>query len=329
MSVRRRLRTEHPYAADRKAVQVPDLKLVDMLRTGDALQFTYKDETFDAVLTAEGALRTAKRPGQSRAADGDAAGLVLYYTPSTFTLDCVDVYWHARPDTQPSNTNPSGYERVHLVRTKQTLNQLRDEYMRKYAGRTRYDVKAPQDVTARMSTTSSSSSSCSIADAPTQAVKTARRAAGRVTLVPMPADAGTEAGKLLHHEPLSVVSTRLRGDARGYKAIAEHLEHTCGRLARTLAEYETLVRDMHGLLVHECGVPASHAVVQRAADVLAASRKAGGTKRARTVVVAETTPVLNRTWDGVPLADDSPFSTSSSSAPDLSVVARILSGELQ
>ena len=148
---------EHPYAADRKRVRLADLKLVDLVRTGDDMRFTYKGRDFMAKVTREGRIAAAASPAHSRAdPDETTAGLSAYRTPSNFTLDCVDAYWYDERERtgvaevkNECRTNPSGYERIHLVRTGDTLNALRDEYMLRYTGQSRADVasvQTPDDV---------------------------------------------------------------------------------------------------------------------------------------------------------------------------------------
>ena len=108
-------RRESAYALARRRVTLADLKLVDLLRTGDALHFAYRERTFTAHVARDGCL-----VGESAATH--------YDRPSNWTLACVQRYWGPGPRT--CKTVPPGFERVTVARLGCTLAQLREHFMR-------------------------------------------------------------------------------------------------------------------------------------------------------------------------------------------------------
>ena len=127
-------RKESDYAGDRKQVHLVDLKLVDMVKTGDELEFVYKTVTFNAHISVHGFIATPRCDEHKLTTFQDDT-TSYYRMPSNFTNDCVSVFWsrYANYDARTEcHTNPSGYERIKHKATAQSLNQLRDLYMTTY-----------------------------------------------------------------------------------------------------------------------------------------------------------------------------------------------------
>ena len=127
-------RKESTFASDRKQIHIVDLKVVDLLATGDELEFVYKGVRFVATVTVHGYIGTPRHAQHTLASFTDAT-TSYYHMPTNFTNDCVSVYWCEHADAHARNechTNPSGYERVKHVKTARSLNELRDAYMVRY-----------------------------------------------------------------------------------------------------------------------------------------------------------------------------------------------------
>lgn len=235
-------RTESEYAAQRKIIRLPELKCVDLIKTGDLFEFVYRGVSYKAKLTCESELQPVLPLSQMTRATKTAQNTLIYQMPSNFTLDCVDSYWYdnnkqADDAAKTCKTNPSGYERVRHVTLNKSLNDLRDEYMRIYPnGRI---VKTPNEVTK------------TIIDKTT--FRTKRKQANG-TSIPLqmpqppqqsqqvpPTSAASEAAKLVETEAITVATIRAEGISKGYKAIAERLETSLGRMSRTLASYEEII----------------------------------------------------------------------------------------
>lgn len=111
-----------------KDVRLAELKLVDMVVTGDTLVFCYKKRSFEATVTREAYLQcpnVSKHP---------------FHSVSRWTNACVKAMCSA--ENRPK-TNASGYDGVVLVRTGETLAQLRNAYVQVFAHQV---VRQPHDV---------------------------------------------------------------------------------------------------------------------------------------------------------------------------------------
>ena len=152
----RRRRRESNFAIARKDVRLLHLKTVDLVSAGDTLRFTYKERVFDARVSVDGYIATPTHAAHRDAVRRDAT-TSFYRLPSKFTNDCVAVYW-ADAGTATSadaecRTNPSGYERVRHVASGKSLNDLRNEFMRRFT-----DMSPPSSPDTAASSSSSTSS---------------------------------------------------------------------------------------------------------------------------------------------------------------------------
>lgn len=148
-------RTESAHASARRSVSLVNLKMADLLHTGDALFMVYRGRSYRASVARDGCIEDREEPEsphRSHVTARTADGACHYARPSNWTLDCVAR--HCANETEVVKTNPSGFERVRVERpdgTSAALQELRDAYMR--------DVKPFLHDDGDASLTSSSSSS--------------------------------------------------------------------------------------------------------------------------------------------------------------------------
>lgn len=74
----------------REAVTVQHLKLVDLLKTGDALEFTYKGRVFTAAVSRCGCIADADTAEERGKGCEYVHGAFHYKAPSNWTRDCID-----------------------------------------------------------------------------------------------------------------------------------------------------------------------------------------------------------------------------------------------
>jgi hypothetical protein len=230
-------RRESGYAGDRKHVRLVELKLVDLLRTNDALEFTYKERTFKAVVSRDGRICAERHPRHARAIEQDEA-YSYYAMPSNFTNDCVAVYWNG---SDACKTNPSGYERVKHVRSDKTLNELRDEYMREHVRNRRLALSATGGGSGDASSDETRARDpMAVVEAiesraPTRSAKRRRSSAAAAAMddaddvaaaaAAMTPDAtGAAVAQALNDRMSSVATVRASGRVPGYKGIADALQ---------------------------------------------------------------------------------------------------------
>jgi len=244
-------RKESEYAAQRKLVRLPELKLVDLVRTGDKLEFVYRGKKFEAAVTKEGFMKATTRMSETKRAspgEGEEGGPV-YQRPSNFTLDCVESYWRDKNTTaeEACRTNPSGYERVRHVQLNKSLNELRDEYMQTFAasGQVKTPKDVSQDIAQRTLGRSKRKRQQGDGDGASLASSgegsPARAGAGQEEKRLTVGEAASKAAKILTKEPITVATLRAENNVKGYKMIAERLEGVVGNLAQCVLTYETLL----------------------------------------------------------------------------------------
>jgi len=294
----KRKRSESLYASQRKLVRLPELKMVDLVRTGDELEFTYQNRTFRARVTREGYIAaTTPMASTTRAtvavtADADKAAATsagnVYTMPSNYTLDCVDTYWQTRSSSSTSTkssggqqedackTNPNGYSRVKHVPSGKTLNALRDEYMTMYAPAAR----TPEDLVRDIAEKSRAS------PAPMARTSMTRSEPQPQSPPPPPpppspaselawslAETAKHAASLLHREPLTVATLRAEGGAKGYKSVAEQLQVKLDRAMHALAVCVACIEEC-ARAAQDLGPPVSTHAAMQAAQQLAATYSA-------------------------------------------------------
>lgn len=208
--MRRSTVTEH--ARRRAAWKLPALKLLDELRTNEAIEFTHESRTFHAFITRDALIACDELEHASRRATSRRGATTLVYEhPTNFTLDCVDEYWRALGRANETHTNPNGWDRLRRVRDGATLNEIRDRLVRDGT----YAPPPP--------TTDDASSSTA-------------------TTVDDTLDRGNPselASRILCSDSISVES--LRDGGGGYKVPAHALEATTWQLLHVVDAYESII----------------------------------------------------------------------------------------
>ncbi len=234
-----RKRVESEYATRRKNIRLSDLKLVDLLHTGDALRFVYQKTTYDASITRESYLCAATSPSDEcafKCVDGRS----FYRSPTNFTLDCVAHYLHEKkPDSENEcHTNPSGWERIRHVRTDRSLNEVRDEYMRSYIDT--QNVDDPDELANVVSLKSRAA----------KRRRLSRSSAAQSSNASVPRDArdlGVYAAQLLSDRDVTVGTLTAKNRSRKYKQICEVLEV---KVAESHCLNRVLIDTLDNFLLH-------------------------------------------------------------------------------
>ena len=206
-------RVESEHAGTRRAVHMAELKSVDLLATGDALEFTYKGVTYCGRVTRDGYIETARHERHALADRADDEHS-YYRVPTNFANDCV-----AASSAERSLANPNGYAHVRHVRSGKALNDLRDEYLERFP---HVSVQYADD----------------IVEARQRSGKRRRSKSSPHHVAPPsePAALGRETAKILGDGAITIATLRAEDGSRKYKELAELLEQKLSQQRAVLYE---------------------------------------------------------------------------------------------